>query len=774
MNLKSLIVKKRYIKKIYLWILIGILTILLVFSFFVFFSVKNIMFNYTLDSDKKILNQIKFNIDYMNETLVNLCFTTFYNSDAQDLMSNNNLEYSVIDQNVGMLKTSIVNTNPIIKSIYVYNGKQNIYYTTLDKVLTDDPSLDKLIKSYKEAPPCLTPIYRVINSSDNSGEATQYLFTYFIYQTTALNGNMNQAVIINCDAQWLLNNINQLNTVNGKYENDILIMNEDGNFIGNTNKQFNASLKSNYSKYLKTITDKSSGIFKCNILNKDYLVSFTNDNKTNWVLIRVQTYDSIFENINTINNTFILILLIFIVIAILVSLPITGIIYKPINKLVKRIRTNDSAFEEENDEINFIKQVYDNSSRQLDLYKSKENSDDLIYKSYFLRKLILNSSSIKNEELDNVLKKNIIVISFNLPLIICIIKIDNYKKHLEKYNSDDMDLYNYAIINITCEILSSFFKNEAIDFKNNQIVIIVNIGESSNFYVSLKKLIKQAQDSIIRYFGISISVSISNPCNKSELISILYTEAINTLQYKIIYGDMSIITSEMIHENFNNDKTGIESELEERLIQKIKNSNIYDIQIEIDKIFVSISKLKYNNIILALIHLIYTIKISVDELNMRRLEPICFDTSFLSNEILDMESLEQLKNSIMNILEESLSKSGFVENEKQNVIINAVKEIINNNYHDSQLYLPEISKKLNLSPQYVGRVFKAFTGMSITDYISDYRLDKATEWLLNSNLNIHEIIPKIGIENESYFYKIFKQKYGVTPREYIISKNKDK
>jgi len=57
--------------------------------------------------------------------------------------------------------------------------------------------------------------------------------------------------------------------------------------------------------------------------------------------------------------------------------------------------------------------------------------------------------------------------------------------------------------------------------------------------------------------------------------------------------------------------------------------------------------------------------------------------------------------------------------------------------------------------------------MSIPEYINQIRLGKAIEWMENSKLSIQEIMRRVGVENESYFYKLFKSKFGMTPREYM-------
>jgi YesN/AraC family two-component response regulator len=45
-------------------------------------------------------------------------------------------------------------------------------------------------------------------------------------------------------------------------------------------------------------------------------------------------------------------------------------------------------------------------------------------------------------------------------------------------------------------------------------------------------------------------------------------------------------------------------------------------------------------------------------------------------------------------------------------------------------------------------------------------MDKALELLENTNCYVYEIANKVGFSDNTYFYKLFKEKYGVTPREY--------
>ena len=82
------------------------------------------------------------------------------------------------------------------------------------------------------------------------------------------------------------------------------------------------------------------------------------------------------------------------------------------------------------------------------------------------------------------------------------------------------------------------------------------------------------------------------------------------------------------------------------------------------------------------------------------------------------------------------------------------------------LSLDEISEELYLSKYYLCRIFKEYTGFTITEYINTYRIKKATQLLENSNESISSISVILGFESVSYFERVFKKIMNVTPLKY--------
>ena len=80
--------------------------------------------------------------------------------------------------------------------------------------------------------------------------------------------------------------------------------------------------------------------------------------------------------------------------------------------------------------------------------------------------------------------------------------------------------------------------------------------------------------------------------------------------------------------------------------------------------------------------------------------------------------------------------------------------------------LAALSQKLGYSTVYTGNLIKKITGQSFSKLVQSKRCSLAAELLSETDISIEEIIRIVGYENESFFRKIFKEKYGVNPLEY--------
>lgn len=80
----------------------------------------------------------------------------------------------------------------------------------------------------------------------------------------------------------------------------------------------------------------------------------------------------------------------------------------------------------------------------------------------------------------------------------------------------------------------------------------------------------------------------------------------------------------------------------------------------------------------------------------------------------------------------------------------------------------ELSEKLNYSGNYINRIVQKYSGMNIYKYGTSITLQRASQYLCNTDKTISEIIDELGFSDRTHFYKLFKDEYHVTPRKYRL------
>ncbi len=80
--------------------------------------------------------------------------------------------------------------------------------------------------------------------------------------------------------------------------------------------------------------------------------------------------------------------------------------------------------------------------------------------------------------------------------------------------------------------------------------------------------------------------------------------------------------------------------------------------------------------------------------------------------------------------------------------------------------LASLAEFLGYSQSYTGTVIKKITECSFSELLKKKRCELASELLANSDLSIQAIINRVGYENESFFRKMFKDIYGISPLKF--------
>lgn len=108
----------------------------------------------------------------------------------------------------------------------------------------------------------------------------------------------------------------------------------------------------------------------------------------------------------------------------------------------------------------------------------------------------------------------------------------------------------------------------------------------------------------------------------------------------------------------------------------------------------------------------------------------------------------------------------------EDIIIQAVIRYIDSNYKTAAL--SHIADDFKQSLPSLSRMIKKCTGYTFQELLMRKRFQKAVIFLVETDLPVEEIAVNIGYENQSYFYRQFKQRYGMTPNQYRNMHKNDK
>lgn len=95
-----------------------------------------------------------------------------------------------------------------------------------------------------------------------------------------------------------------------------------------------------------------------------------------------------------------------------------------------------------------------------------------------------------------------------------------------------------------------------------------------------------------------------------------------------------------------------------------------------------------------------------------------------------------------------------------------IKEYIGHHYTNETLSVKDISSYVFLSSPYVCTLFKAETGLTLNQYLTQYRMERAKQLLCDPRYKITDISSKVGYSDGNYFGKSFKKYTGYSPSEF--------
>lgn len=141
--------------------------------------------------------------------------------------------------------------------------------------------------------------------------------------------------------------------------------------------------------------------------------------------------------------------------------------------------------------------------------------------------------------------------------------------------------------------------------------------------------------------------------------------------------------------------------------------------------------------------------------------------SSIIEEIQLKRSINEMEEWIKKIYGHTLETIKKNKSSKASKLIEEVKKYINNNFQNEELNIDEIAKSLFINYAHLCFIFKRDTGVTINEYLTEFRIKKAKDLFDSGNTLILDVASKVGYADANYFGKCFKKFYGLPPSKYL-------
>ncbi|MNZ94496.1 HTH-type transcriptional regulator YesS [compost metagenome] len=131
-----------------------------------------------------------------------------------------------------------------------------------------------------------------------------------------------------------------------------------------------------------------------------------------------------------------------------------------------------------------------------------------------------------------------------------------------------------------------------------------------------------------------------------------------------------------------------------------------------------------------------------------------------------VETIDELYDIFFSLFDDIQAKLSIKRTMKQSDLIRRINELIHKEYANPNFSLNWIAEELDMSSVYLSRVYKQQTLTAIIDVINSVRLERAKEHLLKTDWPVIDIAVKCGYTSSSYFHRMFKKSFGVTPSDF--------
>lgn len=665
----------------------------------------------------------------------------------------------------------ITEFNPIIQSVYVYNRRADLVFSNVTVSQPIREFFDQDIIERLESGTLLSDISYVPRKMHYrlAAEETDMNTISVIYVEDSTSLGPVSVLIFNLKQDALQR---MVQPVTAEDASKIFLINREGVVISHPQMDwFNRNLSD--EPFVRRILNSGSdqGMFTADVMGRKSLVAYNkSDSHFGWTFVSVGDYDLLLRKFTESQRVITLLALAFILLSILTGVFFTGSFYKPIRRLLGKLKRNTAAqpavsAETPLSEYDYLNQAFDYLMNNVNELEASVRDGRGAMVSEFLKKLI-RGGVIGKEEMNE--KQERLGIRLAGPYyVVCVLRVASYVSLRVKLTARDQALFRYGLMNIGAETLAPEFSAEAVDGDSDHVALIVNMpdGEEETA-AALRKKLAEVQANVRRFLGITATASTGSPVNRRRDISLSYSDALRNSDYRLLLGKEAVIAHSDIRA-MEHDPYDYPAEMEKMLTEAVRSADRERMLEAIDVFLARALRFSYDGMLLALTQLVLSVIGTIppaDPDSAGKRPNLSY--KMIIDELAACEDKDDIRNWLVSLCDSIMALYRAKRDHKNRELVDRMMQFVEEGYRNPNLTVEGVSDYVGLSPNYVRTIFKNQTGQSLSAYIAERRFREAKKLLLETDEHANKIAEAVGFASVKYFYSAFKKATGHTPEQY--------
>ena len=342
-------------------------------------------------------------------------------------------------------------------------------------------------------------------------------------------------------------------------------------------------------------------------------------------------------------------------------------------------------------------------------------------------------------------------------LAMAILEIDAYEQLRQRFKDEYGILVSSAFTNVLNELLQEFGNGMVIEEKEKRYILIAEQGDverKSDAERFWEQFLGRIKRTLAVYFRTDVTIGVSRLCDGYENLRDMYQQCSYCLERKFYHSGGEI----MLFPDIKREK---KEEIVREKLTRLEREKIGD-----ERMWALIGQgleaFLHNPDKEILVHyFVHLIHLEVDNVIMEGHQRFLLTNEY-TRQIEQAENLDQLIKVYLDLRYQLYENP---QGQKMNKTVSSIISYISKNY-GRNMPLEEIADAVGLSPNYICSLFKKEMGVNLFNYIMEYRINRAKELLMSTNMKSYEIADQTGFSDESYFSRSFKRITGQSPIEF--------